>query len=158
MNSRQRRHKRRLLKQVLRDHKRGLRGTWHYRRGSIKFEYEVTLWEDWVGIYSIRRQKYGGGLIVAYHIDFPKWVETMNILEPYTERDLQECPAYKLKGTKFLLVPHSSGKGTQWVIKGQWMDGQVRLLDSSFDDAFAAMSDEQKNEAIWHLDVLTGER
>jgi hypothetical protein len=157
MNSRQRRNERRLLNLVMRDHKRGLRGTWLYRRGSVKFKYEVTLWDDWIGIYSIERQKRGEGLVVAYNIDFPKWPDAISFLKTYTEHDLQEYPAYKLKGTKFLLIPHGSGNGIQWASKGQWPDGSMRLIGTSFDEVFVALSDEQKFEAIWHLDVLTGE-
>jgi hypothetical protein len=158
MNSRQRRYQRRILNMAISSHKRGDRGTWMYSRRRKGFPYEITIWDDWIGVYSTSKNIYKDGLIVAYHTNFPKWAKTLSFLSPViNDKDLCEYPAYKLKGTGFFLVPSGYESEIKWVTKIALKSGRARLLDTSFHDVFLSMNDEQKAEAVWNLDVLTEE-
>lgn len=157
MNSHQRRKKRRILNKVLRDYKRGLRGTWWYRHCSNRYNYEVEFWDDWIGVYHLRNKSHTEGLVVAYYTKFPKWPDKLSFLEPYKHPELDEYPAYKLKDRNFLLIPHESAVGVRWVEVGKWYGGEMRLTNIPFDKVYDSLTDQEKLEAVWYLDVLSGE-
>lgn len=158
MNSHQRRKKRRVLNKAIRDHKNGQRGTWWYYRGSRHFNFEIDFYDDWISIYDLYSEKYVGDVVVSYYIDFPKWADKLSFLEPYKHPELKEYPAYKLKDRNYLLVPHDSGKGVRWIQIGKFPYSEsAQLKNIPFEEVFNSLSDKEKDEAVWFLDVLSGE-
>ena len=134
-----------------------MRGSWQYCHCSKRYNFYVELTEDWVAIYHTDKYEDPSLLWKAYYLSFPAWPKSVSFLEPYNNDELNELPAYKIVDSKYLLVPHDSGDGVQWAKEDAWYDGTFKLTTVSFEEVFRSLTDTQKKEAVWYLDVLRGE-
>jgi hypothetical protein len=150
MNSRQRRAKRRFIKYLLRDHKKGVRGNWTYTY--FQGRYDVSIKDNLIIFNDPNYYHDLTGTGTSYCIGDEDFLSDISFLEIVSDMSLPVIPSLRVIGTSFYYFKDIYTNERKWFLLGE----NNEFVSSSFDKVYGAMSLSQKEEAIWNIQVLTG--